>query len=383
MGKRATGEISLRQRSNGIWEARVRLDGKQLSFSGETKATARRRAEDAYRNWEQGRPVVRNRVRVEGWFTSWLANVVKPGLAPRTYESYRQHVRDHIVPRLGKKALVELAPADVRTFLNDLSEAGLAPTTVQRVRATLRAGLSQAVEDKLVSWNVAAGRKMGPRVETQKVPALDPEDAHAILEAIRGDRLEHLYVTALYTGLRQGEVLGLRWQDIDWQHERTTLAGAVKRIQGRLLWVPEAKNPDSLRTVHLTQRVVDELKAQRRLQAQERLAAGADWMDTGGLVFTRPDGRCLDPSQVTHQLQLLIKSAGLRHLRFHDLRHGNASLLFEAGATMKDVSEHLGHRNITTTANLYTHLSERRKKRTAQAIERVLGPKGASEREAQ
>ena len=352
--KRGNNEGTIRQRDNGLWEARVTLpDGRRKSLYGQTRAEVQRKMTAALRDVQQGLPVPTGRSSFAAFLQQWLSEVVEPNLAPKTHRSYEQNVRNHIAPGLGKLALTDVTPPRIQRFLNAKREAGLSPRSVQILHAVTRQALNQALAWRLVSVN-AATLIPTPRAAKFKAPALSARDAQAVLAAVRGDRLEVLVTAALSLGLRQAEALGLRWSDVDLDAGILTIPHQLQRVRGTWeLTVP--KTTRSERTMPLPAVVVTALRKQKVRQLEERLAAGERWRGSQwDLVFTTTVGTPLDGAKVTRRFQSLLNRAGLARLRFHDLRHGFASLLLAQGVPLPVVMGLMGHNQVATTLH-YSH----------------------------
>jgi integrase len=290
-----------------------------------------------------------------------------------THEQYRQHVKLYLAPLLGHHRLSKLAPQHVRAFLKRKLEDGLSPRTVQLSLVILRRSLGQAVKDGLTGRNVA---KLvdGPRVRHFEGQTLSPEDARALLDAAKGERFEALYTAALAVGLRMGEALGLRWQDVNLDRRSLTVNRILERIgrgHGSTLQLVEPKTSRSRRTVNLSEAAVRALRAHKVRQLEERLAAGLRWQDSG-LVFPNSLGKPLDPHELHNGFKALLTKAGLPNIRFHDLRHSAASLMLAQGIPLRSIQDILGHSSIALTANLYAHVGEQLRREAADAMDAVL-----------
>lgn len=238
------------------------------------------------------------------------------------------------------------------------------------LHAILRRALVTVERWGLASRNVA---KLvdPPRIPRHEIRPLTPEQARLLLDAAVGDRLEALYVTALATGLRQGELLGLRWEDVDLDARKTMrVSHSLARVKGKLELL-EPKTERSRRTVVLPEVAVTALRAHRTRQRMERLVAGSRWVDTGH-VFATSVGTALDAATVTRSFQRALDRAGLPHSRFHDLRHAAATFLLAQGFTLEDVKNLLGHSSIVLTSNTYGHVLEQRQREVAGAMDAVL-----------
>lgn len=358
-GKRGQNEGSISKRQDGRWEAALTLPGtggKRKRFYGETQRVVREQLTAALRALDQGEPPATECQTVAQFLARWLEDVVKPSVRPKTYHSYAQLVRLHLAPGLGQHQLRKLQPQHVQAFMNEKLAAGLSPRTVQYLRAVLRRALGQALKWGLVARNVAT-LVDPPRMERPQLRALTPDESRRFLDAVRGDRLEALYAVALALGLRQGEALGLRWQDVDLDAGELRVRVALQRVQGQPLRLVEPKTRQSRRTLPLPPPVIAQLRAHRTRQREDRLLAGERWEGEGwGLVFANTRGGPLEPRNLTTRYKALLALAGLPNIRFHDLRHSCASLLLAQGVHPRVVMEILGHSTITLTMNTYSHV---------------------------
>jgi integrase len=308
-------------------------------------------------------------VLLGAYLEDWLADVVRLSVRPKTFVSYRSVVRLHLVPCLGQHRLVELRPTDVQAFLNARAASGLAPRSVAYLRNVLRQALGHAERSELVGRNVAR-LALPPRIPRREVHPLSPDQARTFLAAIGGDRFEALYLLALGCGLRQGEILGLRWSDLDLDGGTVRVRQALQRVEGRFALV-EPKSSTSRRIVALPAIVRAGLLAHRERQGKEGPGrAVAD--EFADLVFTTTVGTPIDGISVTRRFQRILKAAGLPHQRFHDLRHACASLLLAQGVPARVVMETLGHSQISLTLNTYSHVIPALGREAAERMDEVL-----------
>jgi integrase len=379
MVRRGANEGNIYRRADSRWEARLNVGyrgGKRIrkSFYGRTRREVQVQLSAAQRELAQGLSPSDARVTVGRFLERWLNDAVRPAVRPSTLRSYEMHVRLYLVPDIGRLPLARLSPIEVQGMLNDRLKSGLSARTVHHIRAVLRRALNQAIRWGLISRNVAT-LVDGPRVERHHVRAISPSEARALLEAVTGDRLAALYTVALAVGLRQGEALGLSWDDVDFEGGSLTVRKALQRIDGALRLV-EPKTTRSRRTVAMSSVVAAALRQHRTRQLAERLAAGAEWRDSG-LVFTSSLGAAIDGSNVTHRLHRLLADAGLPQMRFHDLRHACASLLMAQGVHPRVVMETLGHSQIGLTMNTYSHVLPSLQRDAADRIGALLEEGGA------
>jgi integrase len=276
----------------------------------------------------------------------------------------------HLIPNLDRVPLEKLSPEHVQALLRAKTDEGLAPRTVHHLRALLRIALNRAMRWGLVVRNVAALAD-SPRIERFDVRMLAPAEAKQLLAAAEDDRLGALYSVALALGLRQGEALGLSWEDVDFGSRRLHVRHGLQRIAGKLRLV-EPKTRQSRRTIALPGVVTEALHHHKAVQTQERLLAGTRWQETG-LVFTSTIGTPIEVGNLRRQFWKLLDKAGLPRMRFHDLRHSCASLLLVQGVPARVVMETLGHSNISITMDTYTHVLPELQRQAADAMDRALG----------
>ena len=369
MGRRGNREGTVRKRKDGRWEARISVGGKQRSLYGKTRDAVTQKMRDAQRSAEQGIPLVDQRTRVDQFLTSWLQDSVRPSVRPSTYRSYEAHVRVHLNPALGHIPLVKLQPAHVQQLMNRQLEDGLSANTVLRIRATLRRALNQAMKWGVVSRNVAT-LVDPPKAPRYEIEAVSPERAKAILEAVRGHQHEALVTTALATGMRLGELLGLHWADVDLSAAQLRVRWALQRVEGKRILV-EPKTDRARRVIPLADVAVDSLRQQQVRQRAFKSSASEDWAEHG-LVFTTASGGPLSGENVSRSFHRILKSAGLPRMRFHDLRHACASLLLVQGASPRVVMEILGHSGISMTMNTYSHVLPSLQRDAADSINALL-----------
>lgn len=358
--RRGANEGSIFKRDDGRWCAVVDLgwrDGKRKRkyVYGATRQVVAEQLTKLLREKAQGLPVAVDRQTVERFLRDWLENSVKASVRPATYVSYEQVVRTYLIPALGRIPLRQLSPQHVQEMLNRHFAGGcLAPRSVAYIRIVLRAALNQARKWNLVVRN-AAELAQPPRLERFRIEPLSPEQARALLESAKGDRLEALYAVALACGLRMGEVLALSWAGIDLEHGQMTISQALQRQKGRGLVLIDTKTDRSRRTIALPSPLIAALRAHRVRQLQERLVAGSRWQDRG-FVFTSSIGSGLEPRSLHRAFKAMLAEAGLPDIRFHDLRHSAASLMLAQGVPLRVVMEVLGHSSIGVTANTYSHV---------------------------
>lgn len=375
MGKRGNGEGSISRRKNGSWRAEYvayTAEGrKRKTVYGRTRAEVAKKLNRALADSEDGLFFDDEGLKVGEYLERWLESSVRGNVSPRTYTNYRLQVRRHLVPALGRIKLRDLTPYKVQGLYRSKLDSGLSNASVRYTHAVLHRALRQAVKWSLVPRNVAEAVDP-PRVRREEITPLSPAEARAFLAAAEGDRYEALYVVALTCGLRQGEVLGLKWSDVDLETRTMRVSRQVQRHRDRGgLVFAEPKN-SSRRTVPLTGTAAEALRRHGKRQAEERMRVGSLYEDMG-LLFASETGTPLDAQNVVNRsFKPLLKRAGLPGIRFHDLRHTCATLLLVKGVHPKLVQTLLGHASIGITMDLYSHWAPAMGDQAAAAMEDVL-----------
>lgn len=355
MKRRANNEGSIYRRSDGRWCAAISVDhGRRKFFYGKTRQEVASRLTAALRNRQLGVPPSDGRQTVGQYLTDWLEHSVRSSLRPRTYEIYDVNVR-RLMPYLGRFRLNGLAPPAIEKCYNALLERGLSRRSVEQAHAVFHRALKQAVKWGLLGRNPTEAVNV-PRPERREMRTLNEEQVQLLFEVTASHRLHSLWILLVTTGLRLGEALGLRWDDIDLTTGRLTVKRALQRQRVAGLVFVEPKTAKSRRTVHLAEGTIAALRELRRRQLEERLAGGPAWQDYG-LAFCREDGRPVEPSSVAQRFRTTLETAGLPQLRVHDLRHTAATLLLRRGVHPKIVQEFLGHSTIALTLDTYSHVA--------------------------
>lgn len=372
--RRGHGEGSIYQRTDGRWTGSATLgygpNGRQRKVVyGRTQAEVRDKLRALLTQIESGLPLPDDQLTVGELLDRYLRDVVPGRVAPSTADNYATLARIHLVPALGRTKLAKLTPMDVQGFLRSKLDAGYSASTVRALRKLLVQAIGQAERWGLVSRNVAALTD-GPKLPASEGRSLTPAEARRLLEAVRGDRLEACWVVLLSLGLRRGEALGLSWEDVDLDAGVLRVRRALKKEGSRVV-LGEVKTAGSRRAVNLPEQVVSQLRGHRARQAEERLALGAAWTDSG-LVFTSTVGTPLDPDHFRKRFAGIAEKAGLGRWRVHELRHSAASIMLAAGVPLEVVSKVLGHASIRITADVYGHVMEPQRQQAADAMGRVL-----------
>lgn len=371
MGKRGNGEGSIRQRADDSWEARVTIAGISRSFYGRTRQDANKKLIAALRDRDRGLPIVRDeRQTLAQYLPAWLETMKPPVIEPRTWERYEQFVRVHFVPALGKTQLAKLSAQAVQQLYTGKLAEGSAASTVRQMHVVLHEALDMALRHGLVARNVT-DHVDKPKVSRQEMRVWEPSQVRTFLEVVQGERLAALYRLALATGLRQGELLGLCWRNVDLDDGILQVQTNLQKIKDQGHQLRNPKTHRSRRKIRLTSSDVAALRAHRVHQLEERVALGPSWQEQD-LVFPDEAGRPLSNYRLYRQFLSLVKRADVPLIRFHDLRHTAATLLLLQGINVKVVSEMLGHSSIAITLDLYGHVLPDMQQQAADAMERIL-----------
>jgi integrase len=373
--KRGNGEGSITKRNDGRWMARFTVHTakgpKRRHIYGRTRQEVATKLAKAMTDRDGGIELDPSSVPVNEYLQRWLNDSVKGSVRPITFESYERLVRVHVVPALGRVKLKALSPAHLQGLYRDRLDAGLSSSTVQRLHAVIHRALKQALRWDLVPRNVSEAVDP-PKAQRKEIPPLTPEQVRTLLRTAEEDRLGGLYALAITTGLRQGELFGLRWEDVDLEAGRLSVCHTLTTPKGgRRLGPP--KRSKSRRSVKLTTGAVKALRDHRERQLEEREKLAELWQDYD-FVFTTQVCTPLNRHNFFRRCyKPLLQEAGLpRSIRFHVLRHTCATLLLSKNVNPKIVQELLGHANISQTMDTYSHMLPDMQDRAASAMDDIL-----------
>lgn len=316
------------------------------------------------------RSVLAKGCRMDAWLDEWLDTYVKPNRAPKTYDYYEGFVRNHIKPAFGGVLIRELEVYHVQQLINAKRTDGKSFEFLRGLRATIRASLARAVKLGHVLDNVATKVDM-PRAVKRTPEHLSPDQVSKFLAAIEGSDYEHVMTLAIFTGLRIGEITGLRWRDVNFDTNQIRIACQLQRIDGILRLCP-LKTGSSLRTLPMSATIRNLLEAQREwLSSVSASGVAKRTPELIDLVFVHANGRPFDPKTLNDALKRSLSDAGLPEVSFHKLRHTFATLTASRG-DLHAVKQILGHGQIALTANLYAHAMDEAKSKAMESFEEVL-----------
>lgn len=375
MSRRGNGEGSIFRRADGRWTGSVYVllpsgGRSRRTVYGRTREDVAARVNGTLAEVAAGVPAP-SEWTVARYTDFWLEQVAVESLRPSTQASYRWLLTKYIVPSIGSVRLGRLSPIDVRRMLTSMAAAGLSASSRVLGLAVLRSVLAEAMREQLVTRNVATLVRVR-RDQVAEVRPWSPSEAATFLETASEDRLYALFAVGVALGLRRGELMGLRWEDIDLDARTLRVQRSLARLRSAGFVAGPPKSARSRRTLPMPTICVDALRAHRARQEAERLAAGPLWVDSG-YVFTGPRGGPLDPSYLSKRFVALMESAGVRRIRLHDLRHTCASLLLAQRVPPRVVMEVLGHSQIGITMDLYSHVMPGALQDAADAAGRALG----------
>lgn len=372
-GRRGKGEGSIFQRGNGTWTCTIDVgrnaDGKRLrrTVTGKTKRSVTEKLTELQTEKSNGTLVVNNQTTVGEFLDWWLDDVAAQTVRAKTLAWYRQVVATHIKPTLGTIRLQKLAKAHIQSRMAEMTRDNASPRMKRIVFAVIHCALVQAVKHDAVKINVAAALER-PKVPKHEIKPMNGDQVAAFLLAAESDRLSAMYVVALSTGMRQGEMFGLEWNDIDLKAGTLMVRRTLVEMDGEFS-TNEPKTDKGRRLIELPQMAVESLWEHKARQLAEGLASSQ-------LVFTDTDGKPLRRSNVTRRsFHPILKAAGLQDVRFHDLRHSSATLLLSAGIHPKIVQERLGHSEIGMTLNTYSHVLPGMQREAATKLDGMLRKK--------
>lgn len=353
-GKRAAGEGSIGRRENGTYYATVRLEGKRRWMYGQTRKEVVAKLRELQAK-AKANELPEEELTVAALLDRWLEEVVRVRNKEHTYVDYWRISKNHLKPALGTLKLTELRPHHIQRMLNAVSEAGRAPRTVRNVKAALRRALNQAKRWRLLASNPAELTETPRADSSQRHEPLSREELAVFRDTIRGHPLEGVFLLGMFLGMREGEILALRYQDVDITTGVLHITGSVLYLQGKLSR-QSTKTAGSQRTLPIptaAKTIIEELMRGR---------GGNDYL------FSEPDGGPVKPYAVLREFRRLLKAAGLRPVRFHDLRHGAATMLLHSGVDPRTVADILGHSSPVVTLNVYAHALP---VKTREAVERL------------
>jgi integrase len=369
--RRGNREGTITQRTNGSWRAQIFLDGKRLSHTSKTRRECQDWLKKISGDFDAGISINGSQQTLQGYLESWLTSIQK-SIRPTTLYQYRMTCRRYIYPILGSIKLCNLHPELIqRLYANNL-DSGIGARTVRIIHAVLHSAFEKALKLGILGRN-PVDATTPPRVESKEMRIYDENQVNQLLLAARGNKNEALYHLAIATGLRQSELLGLKWSDLDWQKRTLSIQRQLKRNGKKDDLFSQPKTKNGRRVIILGSITIDKFREHWDRQNMERLFAGERYQDND-LIFPTPIGTPKNQSNLFREFKQFIRSAGLPEIRFHDLRHTAASLLLNHNIAPIIVSRRLGHYKVSMTLDTYGHLIPEFQNEAAELIDSLITP---------
>ena len=369
--RRGNNEGCIYQRKDGLWCAQVSLEGQRLTKYGKTRMQCREWIRQTLAKIEGGLTFEGTQLTLEQYVKAWLKGK-NLSRRPGTVHSYQRIAERDFLPYLGKMRLKDILPGHIKQLYSTMKAEGKGARTIQLVHVVLHCILNQAVREGILGRNPLNAIER-PRVETTEFQILNEEQVRQFMIFASGSPLETLFYLALTSGMRKGELLGLKWSDVDWNK-------CMLNVQRQLQIVPDhgyalvaPKSKAGYRQIKLGQGTMKQLEAHQQRQELEKEAAGERWQEHE-LIFTTSIGTYLDQTKVSREMKRVLKEAGLPAIRFHDLRHTSISFQLEMGISLNTVQRRAGHSKASVTSDIYGHTLDHSQDVTAEKIEEMVTP---------
>lgn len=396
MSKRGNGEGTIfkdnkRNRWVGQYTIYTINGTKRKSIYGKTRAEVRDKLAEILKEVNKGQVIDDKNISLQDWIRIWIDEYKKLALKRTSVDNYKRYFEYHIKgTKLGQTPLKKITANQIQVFLNDKKEhgrvdgtGGLSSSSVKHIYNVINGAMEQAVKNNMINQNVCHAVVL-PKKDKKEILYFTPEEANRFLASIDNSKYYLLYSLELVTGLRLGEIVALRWEDIDFDKKTISInktAAIVSKQEQKddgvihsevIIQTPKTKN--SVRKLYIEEPIISLLK-QEKLQQKERKLLCGDAYNLSGFVFTNDYGTMLHPRSVQDHFKRTIKKAGLPNLHFHCLRHTAASIMLYNGVDIKTVQEILGHEDIQTTLDIYTHVIDELKREGQKAIYHSLNIK--------
>ncbi len=374
MKRRLNGEGSIRKRSDNSWEASIRIEDRRLYVYGKNRNETRDKLTQIQIDAQNNELVDESEVTVEEWMNTWI-DCYTAKAKQSTKARYRQDIRCHIIPALGKTKVQELKTLTVQRFLNMCQEKkGLSEKSLKNIYLVLNKALTRAQKDGLIKKNPCADAEI-PAYETpqKEMRPLKDTEVPAFLMLISGHPFEQLYFIAMFTGMRESELIGLTWDCIDWEKGTIHLYRQFKAVREKekTYSFTTLKNKQE-RTFTVPTSVIIALKKVKTKQAEWKIRYGQLYCNKDNFVFTDELGQHLATRTVYNRFKAIVTQMGLPEVRLHDLRHTYATLALQNGVDIKTVSHNLGHSTVAFTMDKYAHVSMTMQKDSAAKMESFI-----------
>ena len=369
--KRGNNEGTVYRRKDGRWCAQVSLSGRRITKYAKSQRECYTWVREITNKIQQGMSFDATQLTLERYLSSWLDGK-DIALRPNSAHSYRRYTEEEILPVLGKIRLQNLQPAHIRQLYLRMQTDGKGERTIQLVHSTLHCALKQAVRERLIGYNPMDAIQR-PKVETREFQVFTEEQSRDFLAAAKGHPYETLFILALTSGLRKGELLGLMWADVNWKKRTLRIERQLQQAGWRSAELVPTKTKSGRRVIKLGKATVAKLQEHRQRQEERKALAGSSWQEHG-MIFTTSIGTFLDQSKVSREFKGILRENDLPDIRFHDLRHTSLSLLLDYGTPVNTVQKRAGHSKASVTTDIYGHMMSHSQDAAAEKIEKIVIP---------
>lgn len=378
----AQGDGTIRQRKDGIWEARFTIGkhpgtGKQIqkSLYGKSQSEVRKKLKQATAAIDEGTYKELPKITVSQWMEKWLSDYTA-NLKPYSLRNYQAMTKNHICPLIGAIKICDLTSDKIQHMYNTLrTDKELSPKTLRNIHAILHSALDVLVDEGILKINPSSvcGKRL-PKVVKHEMKCIADADLAKFMDTITGDSFENLFLVDLFTGMRQGELLGLRWSCIDFEKGCISIDKQLYMPEKGGKYTLQSLKNRKARIIYPAPFVFDALRRERIKQNKARFAAGNMWDegDLPGLVFTNEFGRYISHKTAYKRFKSFAEQSGIPSVRFHDMRHSFAVAALRSGDDVKTVQESLGHATAAFTLDIYAHVTDQMRKESAARMESYI-----------
>ena len=384
MSKRGNGEGSVCRRPDGRWQGSITIGrddrGRLIRkyFYGKTRKETSEKLNRAIEELRDNRFINKSdNPTVEQWCHEWLWSYKRNSVKQKTFDQYETILRTHIIPDIGDIRLADLKTMHIQRIINKMYDSGLSHRTIEVMKIVMHAALKQAQRNKLVGENVCENVVL-PRKQPKRIRVLNEDEQTKLIAALKDNYIGRGLLFALYTGMRRGEVLALKWSDYDKNEKTISITKALSRVRTynkdgnkTMLTVTTPKTDTSIRTVPLIDKAVELLAEHKRKQERYMELVG-DYYTDNDLIFSSSRGDYLDPGNFNRKLNKTVKKIGIAQISPHALRHSFATRGLEAEVSLKAMQELLGHSSLTVTGDIYTHILKEQKRKEISKLNDVF-----------
>ncbi len=369
--RRGNNEGCIYQRKDGLWCAQVSLEERRLTKYAKTQKDCREWIKETLKKIDGGLTFEGTQITLERFMEGWL-NGKKISRRPGTVHSYRRIAERDILPLMGGMRLKDILPGHVKQLYGKMVAEGKGARTIQLVHVILHCALEQAVRENILGRNPLDAIER-PRVETAEFQILNEEQVRQFMIFASGSPYATLFHLALTSGMRKGELLGLKWPDVNWDRCVINVHRQLQTVPGQGYCLVAPKTKAGLRQIKLGQGTMAQLEAHRKQQELIKEGVKDKWQENE-MIFTTGIGTYLDQAKVSKELKRILTKAGLPNIRFHDLRHTSISFQLEMGTSLNTVQQRAGHSKASVTSDIYGHTLEHSQDVAAERIEEMVTP---------